>query len=43
VYHAEENKGVEVRTYGVRQEAYQTLKSWGVDVKKPTIREEIRK
>lgn len=42
LYRAGENKGVEVRIYGVRQEAYRTLKSWGVDVEKPLIREEIR-
>jgi hypothetical protein len=43
LYHARENKGVEVRIYGVRQAAYRTLKSWGVDVAKPTIREEVRR
>jgi hypothetical protein len=43
VYHAQENKGVEVRIYGVRQEAYLTLKAWGVDVEKPMIREEVRR
>lgn len=42
-FHAQENKGIEVRIYGVRQEAYRTLKSWGVQVKEPTIREEIRR
>ncbi len=39
---AYENKG-EVRVYGVRYEAYQTLESWGIDVEKPLIREEIPK
>jgi len=43
VYRAQENKGGEVRIYGVRQEAYRTLKSWGSDVEKPTIREEFRR
>lgn len=33
----------EERVYGVRFEAYRTLRSWGVDVKKPVIRETIRK
>jgi hypothetical protein len=39
----QENNGVEVRFYGVRQEAYRTLKTWGVDVEKPKIREIVRK
>jgi hypothetical protein len=43
LYHARENKGVEVRIYGVRQEAYRTLKSWGLDAEKPTIREEVHR
>jgi hypothetical protein len=42
MYHAQENKGIGVRIYGVRQEAYRTLKSWGMDVEKPMIREEVR-
>ena len=42
VQSAYENKGEE-RVYGVRYEAYQTLKSWGIDVEEPVIREEIRK
>jgi hypothetical protein len=41
--HAGENQGVEVRWYGVRDEAYRTLRAWGVDVEKPVIREEVRK
>jgi hypothetical protein len=41
--HPQENNGIEVRVYGVRQEAYRTLKSWGIDVEKPTIREELRR
>ena len=41
--HAEENHGIEVRVYGVRREAYETLKSWGVNADKPTTREEVRK
>jgi hypothetical protein len=40
---AEENDGVEVRWYGVRDEAFRTLRSWGADVEKPVIREEVRK
>jgi hypothetical protein len=40
---AEENGGVEVRWYGVRDEAFRTLRTWGVDVQKPVIREEVRK
>jgi hypothetical protein len=40
---AEENRGVEVREYGVREAAYKTLKYWGVNVDKPIFREEIRK
>lgn len=43
VYHAQENKGTEVRIYGVRQEAYRTLRSWGLAVAVPMIREEIHK
>jgi hypothetical protein len=39
----EENDGVEVRWYGVRDEAFRTLTSWGADVEKPVIREEVRK
>ena len=41
--HPAENGGVEVRWYGVRAEAYRTLRSWGVDVEKPVIREEVGK
>ncbi|MGC1273191.1 MAG: hypothetical protein WBC44_05750 [Planctomycetaceae bacterium] len=41
--HAEENDGVEVRHYGVRNQAYEALKAWGVDVAQPKIREEVRK
>ena len=40
--HASENRGTEVRIYGVRREAYRTLKSWGVNAEKPKIREEVR-
>ena len=43
LYHAQENDGIEVRLYGVRQEAYRTLKHWGVTVNQPQIREEVRK
>jgi hypothetical protein len=41
--HPQENQGVEVRLYGVRQEAYRALKLWGLDVEEPLIRERIRK
>jgi hypothetical protein len=40
---AEENGGVEVRWYAVRDEAYRTLRAWGVNVEKPVIQEEVRK
>ena len=40
--HPSQNGGVEIRHYGVRQNAYQTLKSWGIDVPEPMIREEVR-
>jgi hypothetical protein len=43
LYHAQENEGVEVRIYGVRREAYRTLKYWGTSVEKPTLREEVRR
>ena len=42
LYQAQENNGVQVRIYGVRQEAYRTLKCWGTDVEKPLIRMEVR-
>jgi hypothetical protein len=34
---------MEVRIYGVRLEAYETLTVWGIDVEKPRTREEVRK
>jgi hypothetical protein len=37
---AEENMGVEVRVYNVRQAAYQVLKSWGVDVVEPVTQDQ---
>jgi hypothetical protein len=37
---AEDNEGVEVRYYGIRQEAYDTLTGWGVTAKQPVVREE---
>lgn len=40
---AEENRGVEVRSYGVREMAYSTLNYWGVKVEKPITREEVWK
>ena len=41
--HPSQNNGIEVRHYGVREAAFGTLKSWGVNVEKPVIREEVRK
>lgn len=41
--HAEHNRGVEVRVYGVREAAYRTLKAWEVNVGKPAVREEVWK
>jgi hypothetical protein len=38
-YHAQ---GVEA-IYVVRHEAYETLKAWEIDVKKPVVREDVRK
>lgn len=40
---AASNGGVEVRYYGVRAEAYRTLKSWGISVEKPVARRELAK
>ena len=40
---AEENKGLEVRIYGVRKQAYETLEYWGVKAERPLIREEVVK
>lgn len=33
----------EERVYGVRVEAYRTLRSWGLDVKEPVVREKVPK
>ena len=41
--HPAENNGIEVRDYVVRAAAFGTLKSWGVKVEQPVIREEVRK
>lgn len=41
--HAEHNDGVEVRTYGVRKAAYDTLEYWGIEVEPPIFREEVSK
>jgi hypothetical protein len=41
-HHAQDNKGVEA-IYFVRHAAYETLKSWGIDVEKPVLREDVRK
>jgi hypothetical protein len=38
-----DDKGKETRDYGVRFEAYRTLRSWGVVLEKPLLREEILK
>ena len=43
LHHPDQNDGLEVRLYGVRDDAFQTLKSWEVDVPKPVIREEIQR
>jgi hypothetical protein len=40
---APENDGVEVRWYGVRDQAFRTLRAWGVEVEKPVIRDEVRR
>ena len=40
--HPEHNNGIEVRYFGIRDSAYQTLKSWGVDVDKPMILEKVK-
>jgi hypothetical protein len=42
LYRAEDNMGLEVRIYGVRQAAYETLQYWGIKAEKPLIREEIQ-
>jgi hypothetical protein len=42
-HRAEDNLGVEVRHYTVRQEAYETLRLWGVSVPQPVVREEVLK
>ena len=38
---AQDNRGVEVRSYGIRQGAYDILRSWGVDVERPVVRQEV--
>ncbi len=43
LHHAEHNRGIEVRYYGVRREAYRILKSWGIETQKPAFSEEITK
>jgi hypothetical protein len=40
---AEENRGIEVRIYGVREAAYRALRSWGVAAAEPVTREEVVK
>jgi hypothetical protein len=39
---AEHNDGVEVRVFGVRGAAYETLKYWGIDVEKPVMKQAVR-
>lgn len=41
--HPSENHGIGVRDYVVRKTAFGTLKSWGVKVEQPVIREEVRR
>jgi hypothetical protein len=38
---ADDNNGIEVRQYDVRRFAYDTLKSWRIDVTEPLVSEEI--
>jgi len=38
--HAQENMGREIRVFGVRRSAYETLKYWGMEVGEPVTREE---
>jgi hypothetical protein len=40
---AEDNEGVEVRYYGIREEAYEALKEWGEQAKEPVVRETVWK
>ena len=40
--HPAENDGIEVRYYGVRMEAYHSLKSWGLEVEEPDHLKEVR-
>ena len=42
-HRAEDNRGVEVRSYGVREMAYSALRDWGVKVEKPVTAEEVWK
>ena len=39
IFHPPDENGIEERYYGVRAEAYQALKTWGVEVEQPLIRE----
>jgi hypothetical protein len=41
--HAEDNRGVEVRVYGVREAPYRALKYWGVRAEEPVTREVVVK
>lgn len=38
---AEFNKGIDVRVYTIRKQAYETLKVWAVDVNEPVLKEEV--
>ena len=39
IFHPPDKNGIEERYYGVRAAAYQALKTWGVEVEQPVIRE----
>lgn len=40
--HPADNDGVEVRFYGVRQAAFQTLEYWGVPVERPQMQTQVK-
>lgn len=39
--HPAENRGIAVRFFGVRKEAYETLIYWGIPIEKPAFRETV--
>jgi Leucine-rich repeat (LRR) protein len=43
LHSAKSNMGVEIRTYPLREGAYQVLKDWGLEIPKPVTLEEIQK